>query len=353
MKRAYVRMTFWWSCLCSCFAISLTVALLALPLACAADDVPTPPGAPAEDALAHDSTAGAPGDAAADHETHDPGGSIIIDPPARPDIVSPPPTDTVDPPDLLLRDGVSPRDGETETPPGCPDYTKTPVLMIHGFGAGADITWRTTIERLVRDCWPPEYLVNPEFEDLLGCSPENARNIAAWVHELKARTGAAKVDILAFSMGALDARYYIKHLCGYRHVRYVVSLAGANHGSALGCLPFVSHSCGAEVMCRGMGAEGWRDNPFLVDLNDCDETPGEDILYTSIWSAGDEIVRPPESSILAGARNIQMQHPYGHAGMFVEEEPYPWIKLALEGGGRNDNVPTGDEPCYRICAPGM
>ena len=286
------------------------------------------------------------------------GGSIIIDPPATPDAVGPADPD-VTPADLTTPEDTAaspeldalrpPEDTEAEA---CPDYTKDPVLMVHGYGAGADITFRTIRERLIEDCWPPEYLYAPDFDDILGCNPEHGEEIAVWVRDLKARTGRDKVDILAFSMGALDARYYIKYLCGYRHVRDFVSLAGANHGSFWGC-NMVGHTCGGQQMCRGLRPDAWRENPFLADLNDCDETPGEDILYMSIWSPGDEIVLPPESAILDGARNIQLEHPIGHAGSFLEEEPYHWIKIGLDGGGENNNLDDREGYCYRVCPPGL
>ncbi len=282
-------------------------------------------------------------------------GSRIVDPPRRDagrhDTTLPGDTPAgSDARDTLDDDNATPDSGNTGEP-GCPDYTLAPVLLVHGYGAGAEVTWWHIRERLIEDCWPPEFVYAPEFIDVTGCNPAHGNEIAAWVRELKERTGRDKVDIVAHSMGGLDARYYIKYLCGYRHVRNFVSIAGAHHGSWMGCL--ARHTCGGEQLCRGLGADDWRDNPFLADLNDCDETPGEEILYMSIWSDGDEIVLPPESSILDGARNVQLEHPIGHAGIFLEDEPYEWIKIGLNGGGENNNLVPGAEPCYKICPPGL
>ena len=65
--------------------------------------------------------------------------------------------------------------------------------------------------------------------------------MAQRVNEIKAATGAAKVDIITHSMGGLSSRYYIKNLGGAANVDDWVSLAGPNHGTtwAYGCFFFV------------------------------------------------------------------------------------------------------------------
>jgi triacylglycerol lipase len=252
-------------------------------------------------------------------------------------------------------------DGETDEglqdPDGdgvfdCPDYTKDPVLFVHGYMGGLDITWILIKDKLVRDGWPPEFLLSPTFRDVTGCNPEHGDEIQAWVRELQARTGRQMIDVVAHSMGGVDVRWYIKHRCGYRYIRDVVTLAGAHHGAFTGCLD-VARTCAGVALCRGLPPDAWRDNPVLAEVNACDETPVDTIRYTSIWSRNDEIIVPQESSVLDGARNIRLESGPGHAGIVLEDEPYEWVKVGLDGGGWNDNVPDGPEPCYDICAPGL
>lgn len=212
---------------------------------------------------------------------------------------------------------------------------KTPVLMVHGYFLPGAETWLVLKNRIIQAGWPKDYVMNPTFKNVVGCNPEHGREIARWVEELKARTGAKKVDIVAHSMGALDVRYYIKYMCGYKNVKKVVTIAGANHGTTVACVDQLS--CGAAEMCRS--ADDWQHNRFLKALNACDETPG-DILYTSIWSAYDEIIRPPESSILQGAENIQIQtKPVGHGGILAVAETGDLVIYALKQGGRNYDGP--------------
>jgi len=213
--------------------------------------------------------------------------------------------------------------------------TDIPVLMVHGYFLPGGATWLVLKNRLIAAGWPKDYVMNPSFDNVVGCNPEHAQKIAQWVNELKAKTGADKVNLVAHSMGALDVRYYIKYLCGYKNVNKVVNIAGANHGTTVACVDMLS--CGASEMCRK--SDDWKGNDFLRNINACDETPG-DILYTSIWSPSDEIIRPPESSILDGAENIKIHTKLvGHGRILTISETGDLVIKALKEGGANDNGP--------------
>ncbi len=230
------------------------------------------------------------------------------------------------------------------------DYTRTPVLMVHGWfvtDLAGVATWATMKRNLVEDGWPEEYLDTPSFEDVRGCDPEHAVEIAGWVEALRARTGTDRVDILAHSEGALNTLYYLKKLCGVHRVRKVVSLAGAYHGTVVACLdPF---SCGAAEMCIPSTPDGWKQNEVLADLLACDETPG-DVLYTTIWSPWDEVIIPQEGGALAGAEVIQIQTPFTeHGGILVSDESYGYVRDALLSSGANEDGPGWE--CLPGCAP--
>ena len=228
------------------------------------------------------------------------------------------------------------------------DYSKDPVLMVHGYFLPDFATWASIEGKLIADGWPPEYLFGQTFDSVVGCNPNHAEAIAASVAEIRAVTGRDKVDLLSHSMGGLDCRYYIKYLCGYKYVNDVVMLAGANHGSIVACLDPLS--CGAEQMCIGLGADAWMNNPFLAGLNACDTTPGEDILYTSIWSEFDEIIVPQSGSILPGALNHELDTFAEHATILINNEAYEWVKTGLNSGGSNDVGPAdGEGPCVTVC----
>ena len=227
------------------------------------------------------------------------------------------------------------------------DYSKDPVLMVHGYFLPDFATWASIEGKLIDDGWPAEFLFGQTFDSVVGCNPNHGEAIAASVQMIREVTGRDKVDLLAHSMGGLDCRYYIKYLCGYKYVKDVVMLAGANQGSVVACLDPLS--CGAEQMCVGGYDGAWTENPFLADLNACDMTPGDDLLYTSVWSEWDEIIMPQENSILPGALNHELDSFAEHATILLNGEAYDWVKTGLYGGGSNTVGSDGPGPCVALC----
>jgi triacylglycerol lipase len=90
-----------------------------------------------------------------------------------------------------------------------------------------------------------------------------AQAVSQQVNRLRADTGAAKIDIVAHSMGSLSSRYYLKNLGGRANVDDWVSLGDPNHGSSTALL------CAFLVSCREM----LPGSSFLNALNSGDETP--------------------------------------------------------------------------------
>ena len=232
-----------------------------------------------------------------------------------------------------------------------PDICKIPVLFVHGYFAGPGMTWDTMVGRFKDDGCPDSHLMAPEFNDRTGCNPEHGRQISFWVDVLTERTGSPYVNIVAHSMGGLDTRYYIRYLCGYRRVKHVVTLGGAHHGTITACAEPVS--CGADSMCRGTSMDSWTENPFLVQINSCDETPGNDVMYTSVWSDYDEIIIPQESSIIEGAENIELDaFGVGHLGVCLSGESYGYVKDTFrDQRGSNTTVEDDYSPCVTWCPP--
>ena len=228
-----------------------------------------------------------------------------------------------------------------------PDYSKDPVVMVHGYFLGEFGSWAWMTSRLEEAGWPPEYLYSFQFDNVFGCNPAHGWELKAVVDQALAQTGAERVDILCHSMGCVDSRYYIKFLCGYERVKDFVSIAGAHKGSIMGCLePF---SCGAETMCVGPSDGAWLQNEFLKSLNWCDITPGKQIRYTSIWSPLDEIIVPQENSIIEGAVNLKLKALAEHALILANEETAGYVITGLDGAGTNDNLPTAAPPCVTLC----
>lgn len=167
-----------------------------------------------------------------------------------------------------------------------------PILFVHGYTSNAG-AWDTVRARFVADGWESNRLFAYTFSSTKS-NASIAQDVAARVNEIRAATGAAKVDIITHSMGGLSSRYYIKFLGGVNYVDDWVSLAGPNHGTtwAYGC--FFFSPC--NQMIPG--------SSFLNTLNSGDETPGA-VNYGTWWSPCDELINPDTSTILSGATNTQ------------------------------------------------
>jgi pimeloyl-ACP methyl ester carboxylesterase len=227
------------------------------------------------------------------------------------------------------------------------------VLLIHGYfviANAGDATWTTFRKNLIQDGWPEEYLFTPSFQDVRGCNEDHVNEIEAWVEDIRAKTGWDKIDIVCHSFGCLNTLTWLKERCGVNRVRQFVAMAGAVHGTWVACADdVVGLSCAGHQMCIKTGQDGWKSNDLLVQVNACDETPGN-VGYTTVWSTYDEIIRPPEGCQMAGARNIEVATKFvEHGGIFLCDECYGHVKSALTDGGLNEDGPGWG--CFPQCIP--
>ena len=171
------------------------------------------------------------------------------------------------------------------------DLTHDPVLFVHGY-AGNGGNWQEMKARLLADGWQPNelYACNYSFT---ASNVATATEIGLQVDEIILKTGATRVDIVAFSMGSVSSRYYLKNLGGSTKIDAWVSLAGPNHGTDA-----VENNNCTFAPCR----EIIPGSTFLTDLNSGDETPGL-VRYATWRSACDTTINPDESVILLGATN--------------------------------------------------
>lgn len=168
---------------------------------------------------------------------------------------------------------------------------RDPILFVHGWqGSAAD--WNYMWGRFLEAGYSEGEMARFSY-DTTQSNKDIALEVKAQADALRARTGAAKVDIISHSMGGLNSRWYLKKLDGLNSVDDWVSIAGPNHGTdvANGCF---------DVSCTEMRP----GSAFLADLNSTDETPGR-VNYGTWWSPCDEIINPDTSTILEGAANTQ------------------------------------------------
>jgi len=171
----------------------------------------------------------------------------------------------------------------------------------------------------------------------LGDIAQTSQPLGTLVDQVRAQTGAARVDLVGHSQGGLVARYYIKNLGGSAKVDRVVSLGAPHYGTYVANIVafFGLGSCIGIIACQQMSI----GSSFLNDLN-----AGPDVVapvrYTNIYTAYDELVRPVTNATLRdGATNVKVQSQcffrvVGHLGLILDGTVYDGVRDAL----RNESV---------------
>ncbi|OEJ36081.1 lipase [Streptomyces subrutilus] len=164
-----------------------------------------------------------------------------------------------------------------------------PVVFVHGWNSDGS-TWETMAGRFRADGWPTGHLDQWTY-NATQSNATTAAQLADEIERVLESTGAAEVDVVTHSMGALSSRYYLKNLGGASKVDAWVSLAGANHGTE------TARWCGGAP-CVEMRP----GSTFLSALNAGDETPGSP-RYATWGSPCDMVINPGSSVALSGALN--------------------------------------------------
>ncbi len=145
----------------------------------------------------------------------------------------------------------------------------------------------------------------------IGDVRDSAAQLATFVDQVLASTGASEVDLVGHSQGGMMPRYYLKYLGGAAEVHTLVGLSSSNHGTTVNGLftlgkyfPGANSFFGVCPACEQQEA----GSQFLTELNAGGDTvPGVD--YTVIQTRYDEVVTPYTSAFLSGpgVTNVLLQ----------------------------------------------
>ncbi|MBN1538361.1 MAG: hypothetical protein JW908_16610 [Anaerolineales bacterium] len=168
--------------------------------------------------------------------------------------------------------------------------TQLPVLLVHGIDNSSKrlrTMQRALLQRgfssvVAMDIVPSNGSIR--FEAM-------GKQVRDAAFQLLHSTGAPKIDIVAYSMGALAARYFIQRLGGKSMVRRFVSISGPHHGTFNAYFRL-------NTGCRQMRP----NSDFLIALNS-DIDPFGDVAVFSFYTPYDLMVLPGKSSIIPGAHN--------------------------------------------------
>jgi len=189
------------------------------------------------------------------------------------------------------------RSGNPEVTPVAQDQPG-PVLLVPGYGGstGSLAPLAARLRAAGRDVTVLQLPGNAE-----GDLTAQARVLAAAALSADNRTGARSVDVVGYSAGGVVARVWLKNLGGAARVRRVVTLGSPQHGTALAALgSLVQGEC--PTACQQLVPT----SGLLSALNLAPEVPAGP-AFVSLWSSHDDVVLPPDSAVLPGATNIELQ----------------------------------------------
>jgi triacylglycerol esterase/lipase EstA (alpha/beta hydrolase family) len=174
-----------------------------------------------------------------------------------------------------------------------------PVLLVPGYGGGTGGLAQLA-QRLAADGRKATIVALPG--NGTGDLDAQATALDAAVNAVLASGDASSVDVVGYSAGGLVARIWARDHDGAARARRIVTLGSPHHGTDLAAVAgLVLSSC--PLACRQM-APG---SDVISSLNAGDETP-DGPEWISIWSNQDQVVSPPETAHLDGARNVVVQH---------------------------------------------
>lgn len=214
--------------------------------------------------------------------------------------------------------------------------TKDPVVIVPGFTTGPiiEVGYYPLRDRLRAAGYDVTLISYPDYG--LGDISANAQRLSNTVNAVRTRTGAAKVDLVAHSMGGLVSRDYVKNLGGSAKVDSLIMMGTPNYGTSLAVIAkFLTFgSCVGITACNQMAV----GSSYLTSLNAGDDTIGS-VRYTSIATKIDEVVFPYRTSFLANdgnIANITVQNQCWnrwpeHLGLILSGTVYDGVRDALRG----------------------
>jgi len=239
--------------------------------------------------------------------------------------------------------GISPYQSPGISPPGANDWScrpsaahPEPVVLVHGTFGDMTVSWNELSPLLVRDGYCVFAL--DYGNRATGAIEGSAQQLATFVDQVLAATGASKVSIVGHSQGGMMPRYYLKYLGGAAKVDDLIGLAPSNHGTtSYGQWAQYAYDCPA---CT----EQIVGSAFLADLNS-----GGDTLagpsYTVVSTRNDEVVTPYTSQALVGpadqVTNVVLQDRCpvdftDHLGIVYDPIAFQWVENALGRPGPAD-----------------
>jgi triacylglycerol esterase/lipase EstA (alpha/beta hydrolase family) len=232
----------------------------------------------------------------------------------------------------------------TGNPPGANDFSchpsaahPRPVVLVHGTFENRVDNWNALSPLLKNDgycVFALNYGGTTPANPIQGTGPiaDSAAQLAAFVDQVLAATGATQVDLVGHSQGGMMPRWYLRFLGGAPKVHALIGLSPSNHGTTLDGLGLLAEAIPGATAFVGSGCPACSEqligSPFLTRLNSGGDTvPG--VVYTVVTTVFDEVVTPYTSAFLSGpaVTNVTVQN--GCPIDFVDHVAIPYDRRAL------------------------
>lgn len=208
-------------------------------------------------------------------------------------------------------------------PPGTNDFACTPspahpkpVILVHGTDSSAYSDWAmlAPMLRAAGYCvYAPNYGRGVAGDYGTADVVLSAQQFGDFVDKVRERTGAAKVDLVGYSLGATVTRYWVNLLGGAAFTDRWVGLASPTYGGTIyGTSQIFEAIPGGVDLIEALSSlpvvQQLADSTLLARLNQpTDTVPG--VQYTTIASRVDEVIQPVQNIALRdpAATNIVVQ----------------------------------------------
>jgi triacylglycerol esterase/lipase EstA (alpha/beta hydrolase family) len=226
-----------------------------------------------------------------------------------------------------------------------------PVVLIHGLGSNGQENWSVDGPALATAgycAYSLTYGENSPGDGVGGQQPvaTSAQQIVSFIGQVRASTGALKVDLVGHSEGAFMTLYIPKFGGIAEQIDRVVALAPPTHGTTVDGIVTLGQLLGGQQLVDFfpilLGCQACADliaGSGVVKQLDTEPIAQPGITYTIIATRDDEVVTPTTTAFVTepGVHDYYVQDkcpfdPVGHVGLAVDPGVTSMILNGLDPG---------------------